>query len=52
LQPLVVALKTEVLKHRVLHGDETPVAMLKAGNSRSRMSTSPQRSRSSWSKSI
>ena len=32
LQPLVDALKTEVLGHRVLHGDETPVAMLKPGN--------------------
>lgn len=32
LQPLVDALKTEVLQHRVLHGDETPVAMLKPGN--------------------
>lgn len=32
LQPLVDALKTEVLGQRVLHGDETPVAMLKPGN--------------------
>ena len=32
LQPLVDALKTEVLGHRVLHGDETPVVMLKPGN--------------------
>ena len=32
LQPLVDALKAEVLQHRVLHGDETPVAMLKPGN--------------------
>ena len=32
LQPLVDALKAEVLEHRVLHGDETPVAMLKPGN--------------------
>ena len=32
LQPLVDALKTEILRHRVLHGDETPVAMLKPGN--------------------
>lgn len=32
LQPLVDALKTEVLGHRVLHGDETPVAVLKPGN--------------------
>lgn len=31
LQPLVEALKTEVLGHRVLHADETPVAMLKPG---------------------
>ncbi len=30
--PLVDALKTEILRHRVLHGDETPVAMLKPGN--------------------
>ena len=32
LQPLVDALKTEMLGHRVLHADETPVAMLKPGN--------------------
>ena len=32
LQPLVDALKTEVLQRRVLHADETPVAMLKPGN--------------------
>ena len=32
LQPLVDALKTEVLGHRVLHADETPVAMLKPGD--------------------
>jgi hypothetical protein len=32
LQPLVDALKHEVLKHSVLHADETPVAMLKPGN--------------------
>jgi len=32
LQPLVDALKTEILSHRVLHADETPVAMLKPGN--------------------
>ena len=32
LQPLVDALKLEVLGHRVLHSDETPVAMLKPGN--------------------
>jgi transposase len=32
LQPLVDALRAELLKHRVLHGDETPVAMLKPGN--------------------
>ena len=31
LQPLVDALKTEVLRHRVIHADETPVAMLKPG---------------------
>ena len=31
LQPLVDALKTEILGHRVLHADETPVAMLKPG---------------------
>ncbi len=29
LQPLVDALKEELLAHRVLHADETPVAMLK-----------------------
>ena len=32
LQPLVDALKQELLHHRVLHADETPVAMLKPGN--------------------
>ena len=32
LQPLVEALKTEILGHRVLHADETPVAMRKPGN--------------------
>jgi transposase len=31
LQPLVDALKTEMLTHAVLHADETPVAMLKPG---------------------
>jgi transposase len=31
LQPLVDALKDELLAHRVLHADETPVAMLKPG---------------------
>jgi transposase len=31
LQPLVDALKVEILGHRVLHADETPVAMLKPG---------------------
>ena len=32
LQPLVDALKDEILKHAVLHADETPVQMLKPGN--------------------
>ena len=32
LQPLVDALTTELLRHDVLHADETPVAMLKPGN--------------------
>ena len=32
LQPLVDALKTEILRHAVLHADETPVQMLKPGN--------------------
>lgn len=32
LQPLVDALKESILKHRVLHADETPVQMLKPGN--------------------
>ncbi|TDS69600.1 IS66 family transposase [Comamonas sp. JUb58] len=31
LQPLVDALKAEILSHRVLHADETPVQMLKPG---------------------
>lgn len=32
LQPLVDALRAELLKHSVLHADEGPVAMLKPGN--------------------
>ncbi|WP_395670202.1 IS66 family transposase [Rhodoferax sp.] len=32
LQPLVDAMKDELLQHSVLHADETPVAMLKPGN--------------------
>jgi transposase len=32
LQPLVDALKEELLTHAVLHADETPVAMLKPGH--------------------
>lgn len=32
LQPLVEAMKTEMLRHRVLHADETPVQMLKPGD--------------------
>jgi hypothetical protein len=32
LQPLVDALKGEMLRHSVLHADETPVQMLKPGN--------------------
>jgi transposase len=32
LQPLVDALKEEMLRHSVLHADETPVQMLKPGN--------------------
>ena len=32
LQPLVDALKDEMLQHSVLHADETPVQMLKPGN--------------------
>jgi transposase len=31
LQPLVDALRAELLRHSVLHADETPVAMLKPG---------------------
>ncbi len=31
LQPLVDALKKQILQHRVLHADETPVAMLSPG---------------------
>ena len=34
LQPLVDAMRHELLQHRVLHADETPVAMLKPGNGR------------------
>ena len=32
LQPLVDALKDEILSHAVLHADETPVAMLQPGH--------------------
>jgi transposase len=32
LQPLVDALKDEILRHSVLHADETPVQMLKPGH--------------------
>ena len=32
LQPLVDALKAQMLQHRVLHADETPVQTLKPGN--------------------
>ena len=32
LQPLVDALKQDILSHAVLHADETPVQMLKPGN--------------------
>jgi transposase len=32
LQPVVDALKAEILSHRVVHADETPVQMLKPGN--------------------
>ena len=32
LQPLVDALKTEMLRKRVLHADETPLGILKPGN--------------------
>lgn len=31
LQPLVDALRAEILQHSVLHADETPVQMLRAG---------------------
>ena len=32
LQPLVDALKTQILSHSVVHADETPVQILKPGN--------------------
>lgn len=32
LQPLVDAMKAQILQHRVLHADETPVQMLKPGD--------------------
>src|SRR5207247_3098107 len=32
LQPLVDALTNELLRHAVLHADETPVSMVKPGN--------------------
>ena len=36
LQPLVDALSAELLRHAVLHADETPVGMLKPGNKKTR----------------
>lgn len=38
LQPLVDALKNDILSHAVLHADETPVAMLKPGNKKTHRS--------------
>ena len=38
LQPLVDALKQEVLSHAVLHADETPVAMLSPGKGKTQRS--------------
>ena len=38
LQPLVDALSAELLKHAVLHADETPVAMLKPGSNKTHRS--------------
>lgn len=38
LQPLVDALKGEMLKHSVLHADETPVQMLKPGSGKTHRS--------------
>ena len=38
LQPLVDALKEEMLKHSVLHADETPVQMLKPGSGKTHRS--------------
>jgi transposase len=38
LQPLVDALKAEILEHPVLHADETPVAMLSPGKHRTHRS--------------
>jgi transposase len=32
LQPLIAALREEILSHRVLHADETPVKLLKPGS--------------------
>lgn len=32
LQPLIAALRDEILSHRVLHADETPVKLLKPGS--------------------
>lgn len=36
LQPLFDAPKTEILGHRVVHADETPVAMFKPGEGKTR----------------
>jgi transposase len=48
LQPLVDALKDELLTHAVLHADETPVAMLKPGHGKTHRAydnSRPSRSR-------
>lgn len=41
LQPLVDALKQEMLSHAVLHADETPVPMLKPGNKKTHRASMP-----------
>ena len=45
LQPLVDALKDEMLRHSVLHADETPVAMLAPGKKTTHVPTSGRTAR-------
>ena len=42
LQPLVDALRQEILTHAVLHADETPLEMLKPGNKKTHRKVDPR----------